>query len=111
VILPTAPGGKALLPHVFAGVIDDELSSDVRINGKAAAVVGSTATNEPHKPTPPGTGFVSKPKNLGTIVQGSDSVRINSKPAARDGDPAVTCNDPSDARVGRVVASSDVRIG
>ena len=111
VTLPTPPGGTALLPHLFAGVIDNAVSSNVRINGKAAAVLGSTATNDPHKPTPPGIGFVNKPKNLGTIAQGSGSVRINSKPAARDGDPAMTCNDPSDARVGRVVASSNVRIG
>lgn len=111
VILPTPPGGTARLPHIFAGVIDDELSSDVRINGKAAAMAGSTASNDPHKPTPPGIGFVNRPKNVGTIEQGSGTVRINGMPAARNGDPAMTCNDPADTPAGRVLAFSNVRIG
>ena len=111
VILPTPPGGTTWLPHIFSGVIDNDLSTNVRIDGKAAAVVGSTATNAPHIPTPPGIGFVNAPKNLATIEEGSDSVRINGKPAARNGDPAITCNDPSDERKGIVIAISNVRIG
>ena len=73
--------------------------------GKPAAVVGSTADNTPpHVPTPPGTVFQTAADNKGTIQAGSPTVKINGKPAARDGDPALTCNDPSDLPVGTVVA-------
>jgi uncharacterized Zn-binding protein involved in type VI secretion len=111
VLLPTPPGGSTWLPHVFFGVIDDALSDNVRINGKPAAVAGSTATNTPHIPTPPGIAFVNTPKNRATIVGGSGRVRINSKAAARGSDDATTCNDPSDERKGTVVAVSNVSIG
>jgi uncharacterized Zn-binding protein involved in type VI secretion len=36
---------------------------------------------------------------------------INGKPAARNGDPAMTCNDPADLPVGSVVAAGTVLIG
>ena len=111
VLLPTPPGGSTWLPHIFLGVIDNELSPNVRINGQAAAMVGSTATNTPHIPTPPGVGFVNKPKNQATIAEGSDSVRINGKAAARNGDAAMTCNDPSDERRGTVIAIGNVLSG
>ena len=111
VLLPTPPGGSAWLPHIFFGVIDDNLSDNVRINRKAAAVVGSTATNTPHIPTPPGIAFLNTPKNRATIAGGSGSVRINKKAAARAGDDATTCNDPSDEKKGTVVALSNVSIG
>ncbi|WP_395475366.1 PAAR domain-containing protein [Saccharopolyspora spinosa] len=42
---------------------------------------------------------------------GSLTVRINGKPAARAGDPVLTCNDPVDLPVGRVLAVGTVRIG
>jgi uncharacterized Zn-binding protein involved in type VI secretion len=54
---------------------------------------------------------VNTPKNKATIVEGSGSVRINSKAAARGGDEATTCNDPSDQRKGMIVALGDVFIG
>jgi uncharacterized Zn-binding protein involved in type VI secretion len=38
-------------------------------------------------------------------------VKVNGKPAARTGDKAVTCNDPSDLPVGTVVAAGTVMIG
>jgi uncharacterized Zn-binding protein involved in type VI secretion len=111
VLLPTPPGGSAFLPHIFLGVIDDSLSGNVLINQKAAAVVGSTARNTPHIPTPPGIAFVNTPKNRATIAAGSGSVFINEKAAARGGDPATTCNDPDDDRRGTVIAVSNVLIG
>lgn len=97
-------------PHPFTGIIDGSLSSDVKIESKAAAVVGSTATNTPPH-VPIGGTFVNPPKNQGTIISGSSSVFINNKPAARHGDTALTCNDPVDAPVGTVVATSTVIIG
>ena len=79
--------------------------------GKAAAVVGSTAEQHPaHVPTSPGTSFQKPPSNKGTIQTGSQTVRINGKLAARDGDPAVTCNDPVDLPVGKVVVKPGVTV-
>ncbi len=60
-------------------------------------MVGSTADNTPpHLPTAPGTSFQRPPANKGTVQQGSPTVKINGKPAARHGDKALTCNDPAD---------------
>lgn len=111
VILPP-PAAPAPLPHPFAGKLNGGLSSDVKIMGKAAATVGSTADNSPaHIPTPPGTAFQKPPSNKGTIKMGSTKVKINGKDAARNGDPAETCNDPADAPVGTVIAAGTVMIG
>jgi uncharacterized Zn-binding protein involved in type VI secretion len=79
--------------------------------GKPAAVVGSTADNSPpHVPASPGT-FQRPPANKGTVQLGSQTVMINGKPAARNGDKALTCNDPSDLPVGTVIAVGTVLIG
>ncbi len=100
------------LPHPFTGMINGNLSSDVKIMGKPAATVGSTATNTvPHIPTSPGTAFQKPPSNQGTIRSGSPTVRINGKMAARHGDVAETCNDPVDQPVGQVIADGTVLIG
>lgn len=111
VVMPP-PAAPAPLPHPFAGVIQGGVSTDVMIMGKPAAVVGSTATNTPpHLPMAPGTGFQRAPGNRATIRQGSATVKINGKPAARTGDPADTCNDPADLPAGTVVAVGTVMIG
>jgi uncharacterized Zn-binding protein involved in type VI secretion len=111
VVLPS-PAPPAPLPHPFVGKIDGGLSSDVNIMGKPAAVVGSTATNSPsHIPTPPGTAFQKPPSNKATIQMGSTTVFINGKAAARNGDPAMTCNDPADLPVGKIIAIGTVMIG
>ena len=49
IIMIPSPGGPVPtpLPHPFSGQIDGELSGDVNIEGKPAAVMGSTATNQP----------------------------------------------------------------
>ena len=100
------------LLHPFTGVINGGLSRDVKIMGKPAATVGSTAKNTPsHQPSPPGTAFESPPSNKGTITTGSATVKINGKAAARNGDTATTCNDPNDLPVGKVVATGTVYIG
>jgi uncharacterized Zn-binding protein involved in type VI secretion len=111
VIIPSPPGTSPL-PHPFAGIISGGLSSDVNIMGMPAATVDSTADNTPpHIPTPPGTGFSSPPSNKATIKMGSPTVKINGKMAARNGDTANTCNDPSDLPVGQVIAVGTVLIG
>lgn len=114
IVMVPAPSGSVPtpLPHPFNGIIGGGLSSNVNIMGKAAATVGSTADNTPgHTPTPPGTSFQKPPSNKATIQMGSQSVMINNKPAARTGDTALTCNDPSDMPTGKVVAVGTVMIG
>jgi uncharacterized Zn-binding protein involved in type VI secretion len=100
------------LPHPFAGLLNGGLSTDVTIMGKPAAVVSSTAAcSPPHLPMPPGTTFQRPPANQATVQLGSPTVMINGKPAARNGDKALTCNDPSDLPVGTVIAVGTVMIG
>lgn len=113
IILIPAAGGATVptpLPHPFCGMIDSSTSSDVKIMGQGAAVVGSQATNTPSH-VPQGGSFQSPPSNKATIQLGSSTVKINGKMAARNGDKAKTCNDPADAPVGTVVAVGTVFIG
>lgn len=109
-IQPPGPTSPVPVPHPFNGIIDGSLSSDVKIQGMPAATVNSTATNTPPH-VPQGGTFVKPPSNRATIIKGSSTVFINSKPAARSGDTALTCNDPVDAPVGTVVAVGTVNIG
>jgi uncharacterized Zn-binding protein involved in type VI secretion len=114
VMVPAPPSAPVPtpLPHPFAGIINDGLSRDVKIMGRSAATVGSTADNTPpHIPTPPGTTFQKPPANKATIQMGSPTVKINGKMAARNGDTALTCNDPADLPAGTVVAVGTVFIG
>lgn len=112
VIVPGTPPVPTPLPHAFVGIIDGNLSSDVKIMGQPAATVGSTATNTPsHIPTPPGVSFQVPPTNKGTILKGSSSVMINGQPAARNGDQAQTCADPAPNMSAKVVAAGTVIIG
>jgi uncharacterized Zn-binding protein involved in type VI secretion len=113
VMVPT-PGGPVPtpLPHPFSGLLDGNLVNTVKIGGQPAAVVNSTASNNPpHIPTPPGTSFQKPPANRGTVLQGSLTVKIGGKFAARLGDPVTTCNDPADVPVGQVIAAGTVMIG
>ncbi len=109
--IPTPVGTVIVpMPHPFSGQLTDKLSKSVKIMGKAAAIKGSMGDNKP-KHVAMGTKFVKEPKNKGTVFLGSFTVRINGKPAARNGDPVMTCNDPSDLPVGKVIATGTVRIG
>jgi uncharacterized Zn-binding protein involved in type VI secretion len=109
-IQPPGTAPPVLVPHPFSGIIDGGLSSDVNIEGRPAATVDSTATNTPPH-VPIGGTFVNPPKNKARIVKGSVTVMIGGKAAARSGDTALTCNDPSDLPVGQVVAVGTVLIG
>jgi uncharacterized Zn-binding protein involved in type VI secretion len=111
VMIPT-PGGPVPtpLPHPFSGQLDNSLSNDVKIEGKPAAVQGSKASNlPPHIPA--GGTFQQPPKDQAEVLTGSTTVFINGKPAARTGDPALTCNDPADLPAGQVIAVSTVLVG
>lgn len=110
IMVPGTPPVPTPIPHPFNGMIDSGLSNDVKIEGKPAAVVGSGATNTPSH-IPQGGSFQKPPTNKGQIIMGSATVMINGKPAARSGDTALTCNDPVDMPVGKVVAVGTVLIG
>jgi uncharacterized Zn-binding protein involved in type VI secretion len=112
IVMIPSPGGPipTPLPNPFLGQLDGSLVSDVKIQGKPAAVQGSTATNVPSH-IPAGGPFQTPPANKGTIQLGSATVKIGGKAAARNGDIAMTCNDPSDLPVGQVIAVSTVLIG
>jgi uncharacterized Zn-binding protein involved in type VI secretion len=113
IVLIQAPPGPLIpvpVPHAFTGIIDGNLSGNVKISGMPAATVDSTATNTPYH-VPQGGPFQKSPSNKATINMGSATVRINGKPAARNGDMAITCNDPSDMPIGTVVATGNVFVG
>lgn len=112
VLMIPSPGGPVPTPTPlpFNGTITTGLSTDVFIDGKPAATVDSGAVNMPPH-IPAGGPFQKPPSNQGKILTGSTGVFINGKPAARQGDQAMTCNDPADAPVGTVMAVGTVFIG
>ena len=112
IVMIPSPGGPVPtpLPSPFAGMIMGGLSSNVKIMGMPAATLGSTADNLPPH-IPQGGPFQKPPTNKATIMIGSPTVMINGKPAARNGDTALTCNDPVDAPVGKIIAVGTVMIG
>jgi uncharacterized Zn-binding protein involved in type VI secretion len=112
VMVPAVAPIPTPLPHMFSGKLDGGLSTSVKANGRAVAVVGSTATNQPaHIPTPPGVSFQKPPSNSGTVMLGSANVLVQGKPVARAGDTALTCNDPADMPIGKIVAAGTVMVG
>lgn len=84
-------------PLPMTGEISGACSSSVRINGLAAAVVGSITTER--------DGCCGS--NAGTVAAGSGSVRINGSPAARMGDALA----PHDGTGQISAGSGSVRIG
>lgn len=112
IMIPAPPGPPVPtpLPHPFNGTLLQGLSTDVKIQGMPAATVNSIAINQPPH-IPQGGPFQKPPMNQGKIMMGSMTVFINKKPAARMGDTVMTCNDPSDMPVGKVIAVGNVMIG
>jgi uncharacterized Zn-binding protein involved in type VI secretion len=112
IVMIPSPGGPVPtpLPSPFAGMITGGCSANVMIAGMPAATVGSTATNQPPH-IPQGGPFQAPPTNQGTVTQGSATVLINNKPAARVGDPVTTCNDPAPAPTSSIVGAGTVMIG
>ncbi|HMW18425.1 MAG TPA: PAAR domain-containing protein [Accumulibacter sp.] len=113
VLVPVGPALVPMpLPHPFSGRLLGGVVPTVQIGGQPAAVIGSTALGQPpHLPTSPGIAFVVPPSNLAQVAMGSASVLIGGQPAARNGDIALTCNDPGDLPVGQVVAAGTVLFG
>jgi uncharacterized Zn-binding protein involved in type VI secretion len=112
ILLVPSPGGPVPTPTPmpFNGTLMTGLSTDVFIEGKPAATVDSVAINQPVH-IPAAGPFQKPPTNQGKILVGSTGVFINGKPAARQGDMAMTCNDPVDMPAGQVVAVGQVFIG
>jgi uncharacterized Zn-binding protein involved in type VI secretion len=112
ILVPAAAGAPVPTPtpHPFMGILQSSLSSNVKVMGMAAATLGSIADNTPPH-IPIGGSFSKPPTNKATVIAGSATVRINGKPAARNGDKALTCNDPVDLPVGTVVAAGTVSMG
>jgi uncharacterized Zn-binding protein involved in type VI secretion len=112
ILIPAPPGPPVPtpLPHPFIGTITGNCSTNVMIEGKPAATLGSTAMNTPPH-IPQGGPFQIPPTNQGQIIMGSTTVMINSKPAARNGDTVLTCNDPAPMPVGKIIAIGKVMIG
>jgi uncharacterized Zn-binding protein involved in type VI secretion len=112
ILVPAAAGAPVPTPTplAFSGILQSNLSTNVNVMGLPAAVVGSIANNTPPH-IPVGGSFSKPPSNMGQVFQGSATVMINGQPAARNGDPAMTCNDPVDLPVGTVVATGTVMIG
>jgi uncharacterized Zn-binding protein involved in type VI secretion len=112
IIMIPSPAGPVPTPTPmpFNGVLCDGLSGDVQFEDKSAALQGSKAKNTaPHVPA--GGPFQKPPSNEGTIQTGSSTVFANDKPVARNGDTALTCNDPADAPLGTVMAQGTVLVG
>lgn len=111
IVLIPSPSGTVPtpLPHPFNGIINGNLSANVNVMSMPAATAGSTADNLPAH-IPQGGPFQMPPTNKGQIITGSSTVMINSKPAARNGDTALTCSDPADLPTGTVVSMGTVMI-
>ena len=84
-------------PLPITGTISGGCSGDVFINGRPAAYVGSTTTEN----------NACCGSSQGSIAQGSSSVFINGKPAARIGDTLAAHNGTGAVSAG----SGDVLIG
>lgn len=94
---PPPPPIVAPLPHVFSAIIDQNISTNVKIGGKFVALKGSKGKAKSHPPLPPpGTaplGYINPPNNEFEIIEGSSSVNIEGKPVARIGDKVKTCSE------------------
>jgi uncharacterized Zn-binding protein involved in type VI secretion len=112
VMVPGSPPVPTPLPHPYSGQLNSGLASSVMIEGKPAAVIGSTSQHTGgHIPTPPGTSFQKPPSNAGTVQTGSSTVLVEGKGLARNGDTVQTCNDPVDAPTSNIVAAGTVLAG
>lgn len=111
IVMIPSPGGPVPtpLPSPFTGKLTGELSATVRIDERAAALKGSSATNQPGH-IPGGGPFQKPPLDRAIVDQGASTVLAEGKPVARHGDLAVTCNDPVDQPNGTIVVSGSTVI-
>lgn len=109
-IIPPSGGPPVPTPLPYDGVLKKELCAHVFSEHQAVAVVGSISVMSPgHLPAP--GAFAKPPSNEGKVFLGAPTVYAEHKAIARDGDVALTCNDPTDLPVGKVVAVGTVYSG
>lgn len=109
-VIPPGGGPPVPTPLPYDGELKRELSPDVYAEHQAVAVVGSISVMSPGHQVAPST-FARPPSHEGRVFVGAPTVYASGKPLARDGDVALTCNDPADLPVGKVVASGTVYSG
>jgi len=110
IALVPSPGGPVPtpVPTPFSGKLMEALSKTVMVDNMPVALEQSVALNtQPHVPT--AGPFQTPPKNRGTVKTASNTVFVEGKGIARDGDVAATCNDPQEAPVGVVRANCSVK--
>jgi uncharacterized Zn-binding protein involved in type VI secretion len=79
-------------PMPFSAPLLLGLEMTVLIEGKPAAVLGSNGLNTPpHVGLHPSDPFMAPPMQKGTVTQGSPTVLIGGKPAARTGSMCTVC--------------------
>jgi len=89
---PTGAPMPAPAPLPFAAPLATALASTVTIEGRLAAVQGSTGLNvPPHPGLHPGDPFLAPPTQQGRVVTGSGTVRFDGRPAAYTGCPVTVC--------------------
>ncbi len=78
IVMIPSPGGPVPtpIPHPFMGMIDNGLSTSVKIMGQFAATVDSQATNTPSHIPIGGPSFQKPPSNKAKIIMGSANVFI-----------------------------------
>jgi uncharacterized Zn-binding protein involved in type VI secretion len=89
-LVPTPSGAPAPSPLPYSGPLVEGLATNVLIGGAPAAVVGSAAYA-----LPPHVGivdaFAAPPTQRATVLDGSATVLIGGRPAARSGSSCATC--------------------
>jgi uncharacterized Zn-binding protein involved in type VI secretion len=78
--------GDSVVPAPYRGELREALEPGIRVNGRAAARLGSGSVRGHTMRYNCGTDT-----GIGTVTGGSAKVYLNGKPAARDGDSALTC--------------------
>ena len=109
-VISPSGGPPVPVPLPYDGVLEKELSCDVYAEHQPVAILGSVAVMKPGHQVAPNS-FSKPPSNEGRVFAGASTVFANGKPIARNGDVAITCNDPTDLPVGKVVASGTVHSG
>jgi uncharacterized Zn-binding protein involved in type VI secretion len=94
-LMPSASGTQPAGPRPFSAPIDKGTIAKVEIGGQAAAVFGSSGTND----TGSHSGIVDAPfaavsAQIGRITSGSTTVLIGGQPAATITANATCCSDP-----------------
>ena len=104
IVLTPSPGGPVPtpVPLPFSGQVVSGTSTDVLVNGRPAAVAGSTAQNLPRHLPPPGTSFSRPPTNSGLVL----SARPRSWSTARRWPGSATPCSPATTRSTRRRAPS-----